>query len=183
SVLKVLYQKHPWAPEVPSAEKFGKIDMNRVTDIYKSRFGNANGFTFVFVGSFDIAAIKPLIATYLGSLPATGQSAAQTKDVGLRPVKGVVKTEVKKGTEPQSYIRMFFTGEAPYSDAENLKLQALIEVLNIKLIETLREDLSGIYGGAVFGGLNKHPYNNYSVGVALPCGPENVDKLIAATFA
>lgn len=183
SVLKVLYQNHPWAPQVPSAEKFGKIEMGRVVDIYRERFSNANGFTFVLVGSFDIAAVKPLIATYLGSLPATGQSAAQVKDVGLRPAKGVVKATVRKGTEPQSYIRMFFTGETPYSDAENLKLQALIEVLNIKLIETLREDLSGIYGGAVFGGLNKYPYNNYSVGVALPCGPENVDKLIDATFA
>ena len=77
---------------------------------------------------------------------------------------------------------MAFTGEAPYSDEANLKLQALIEVLNIKLIESLREDLSGIYGGGMRGSLNKNPYNNYSINVSLPCGPENVDKLIKATM-
>ena len=78
---------------------------------------------------------------------------------------------------------MFFNGEAPYSPEEQLKLDALVEVINIKLIETLREDLGGIYGGAMYGSLNKYPYNNYSIGVALPCGPENVDKLIPATIA
>jgi len=121
------------------------------------------------------------VTAYLGSLPSAGPTAG-FKDLGIRPVKGTVKKEVKKGTEQKSYITLAFTGEAPYSDDANLKLQALIEVLNIKLIETLREDLSGIYGGGMRGNLNKNPYNNYSITCSLPCGPENVDKLIKATL-
>src|SRR5690606_11326816 len=70
-----------------------------------------------------------------------------------------------------------------YSEDEQLKLQAMTEVLNIKLIESLREELSGIYGGGVFGSLSKNPYNSYSIGIAFPCGPENVDQLIKATMA
>ena len=71
--------------------------------------------------------------------------------------------------------------KSPYTTDEQLKIQALTEVLNIKLIEKLREDLAGIYGGGMFGALNKYPYNHFSMGASLPCGPENVDKLIAAT--
>jgi zinc protease len=82
-----------------------------------------------WLASSTFAAIKPLIATYLGSLPSTQQKST-FKDVGLRPVKGVVKKEIKKGTEPKSYIRMFWNGEAPFSDAEQLKVQALTEVIN-----------------------------------------------------
>jgi zinc protease len=182
SVQYILYGNHPWAPKVPKAENIGKINLDRAFDIYKSRFSNASGFTFVIVGKFDLAAIKPLLATYLGSLPSTGKTSA-FKDAGLRPVKGVVKKEVKKGTEQKSQIRMYWNGEAPYADAEQLKLQALTEVLNIKLIESLREELGGIYGGQMYGNLNKNPYNSYSVGLVLPCGPENVDKLITAAIA
>ena len=182
SVISILYKNQPWAPKLPKPENFSKIDEQRALDIYKERFGNANGFTFVLVGKFDLATIKPLLATYLGSLPSTQQKST-FKDVGLRPVKGTVKKEIRKGTEPKSFIRMFWNGEAPYSEAEHLKLEALTEVLNIKLIETLREDLSGIYGGGMYGNLNKYPYNYYSAGVSLPCGPENVDKLIKATMA
>ena len=77
---------------------------------------------------------------------------------------------------------MAFTGETPYSEGEQLKLQTLIELLNIKLTETLREDLSGIYTVRVNGNITKNPYNNYSINVSMPCGPENVDKLIKATI-
>jgi zinc protease len=181
SLIKILYKNHPWAPKLPRPENFAQIDRQRVLQIYKERFGNANGFTFAIVGKFDLTEIKPLVATYLGSLPSTGQTST-FKDVGLRPAKGVIKKEVKKGTEQKSFIRIFWNGEAPYSDVEQLKLQALSEVLNIKLIENLREELSGIYGGGMYANLNKYPYNNYSVGVSLPCGPENVDQLIKATL-
>lgn len=181
SVISVLYKNHPWAPKLPKPESFASINKDRALQIYSERFGNANGFTFVLVGKFDLATIKPLLATYLGSLPSSPQKSA-FKDVGLRPVKGPLKKEVKKGTEPKSFIRMFWNGEATYSGAEQLRLQALTEVLNIKIIESLREELSGIYGGGMYGNLTKNPYNNYSVGVSLPCGPENVDKLIKATL-
>ncbi len=182
SVISILYKNHPWAPKLPKPETFGSIDQARSLQIYSERFGNANGFTFVLVGKFDVTAIKPLLATYLGSLPSSTQNST-FKDVGLRPVRGPLKKEIKKGTEPKSFIRMFWNGEAPYSGAEHLKLQALTEVLNIKIIESLREELSGIYGGGMYGNLSKNPYNSYSVGVSLPCGPENVDKLIKATLA
>ena len=176
-----MYNKHPRGPRIPKSEDFNKINLDRSIEIYKERFSNARGFTFIIVGSFDVNVIKPLIATYLGSLPSSDVVASGFKDLGIRPVKGVVKKEVKKGTEPKSFISMAFTGEAIYSDEANLKLQALIEVLNIKLIETLREELSGIYGGGMRGSLTKNPYNNYTINVSLPCGPENVDKLIKAT--
>lgn len=181
SVMNILYRNHPWAPRVPKSENFGKINNQHALNIYKERFGDASGFTFVLVGKFDIAAAKPLLATYLGSLKSSGKK-SMYKDVGLRPIKGV-KKEIFKGTEPKSFIRMFWNGEVPYTTDEQLKLQALTEVVNIKLIEKLREDLAGIYGGGMFGTLNKYPYNHFSVGASLPCGPENVDKLIAATHA
>jgi zinc protease len=183
SMQVIMYNKHPRGPRVPKAEDFNAINLDRSLEIYKERFGNARGFTFILVGSFDVNLIKPLVATYLGGLPSSETAMTGFKDLGIRPVKGVVKKEVKKGTEPKSFISMAFTGEAPFSDEANLKLQALIEVLNIKLIESLREELSGIYGGGMRGGLNKNPYNNYSINVSLPCGPENVDKLITATIA
>ncbi|HEU5292571.1 MAG TPA: insulinase family protein, partial [Cyclobacteriaceae bacterium] len=180
TVQKILYNNHPRGPRFPKADDFAKINVDRALEIYKERFGNANGLTFIFVGSFDVTKMKELAATYLGSLPSAG-SMPTFKDLGIRPIKGVVKKEIKKGTEPKSFVQLIFTGEAPYSDAANLVMQEMIEVLNIKLIETLREDLSGIYGGGARGSMSKNPYNSYSVSVSFPCGPENVDKLISAT--
>lgn len=182
TVLRTLYRNHPWAPKMPKPETFSAINPQRAFEIYKERFSNANGFTFVFVGAIDMATIKPLIATYLGSLPSA-PSASNYKDVGLRPAKGPIKKEVKKGTEPKSMIRLQWNGETKYSDEEQLKAMALVELLNIKLIESLREELSGVYGAGMYGSLSKIPYNSYTFGISIPCGPENVDKLINASLA
>jgi zinc protease len=182
TVLKVLYKNHPWAPRLPKPQTFSRIDLQRAFDIYKERFGNANEFTFVLVGKFDVDRLKPLLETYLGSLPSTPKNFT-FRDVGLRPAKGPLKKELMKGTEPKSLIRIFWNGETTYSEEEEFRAQALVEVMNIKIIETLREDLSGIYGGGMYGSISKYPYQHYSFGISVPCGPENVDKLIAATLA
>jgi zinc protease len=58
-----------------------------------------------------------------------------------------------------------------------LKLAALIEAINIKIIEKLREEMSGIYGGGLSGAIQKRPYVHYTVSANIPCGPENVAKL------
>jgi len=181
SVLSILYQNHPRAPKTPSAEIFAKMDEQRALTIYRERFGNANGFTFIFVGKIDIPAIKPLLAIYLGSLPST-EGTPSIKDVGLRPVRGIVKKEIHSGTDPKSLIVLQFTGEAPFTVEEQLRLQAVVEILNLRIIEKLREDLGGIYGGSISGLLSKYPYSNYSVRIALPCSPANVDKLLKATL-
>jgi zinc protease len=182
SILKILYKNHPWAPRLPKVETFNQISQERAMQIYNERFSNANGFTFVLVGKFDVAAVKPLLATYLGSLPSSG-APSTFKDVGLRPAKGPLKKEVKKGSEPKSMIRLYWNGETTYTEDNQLRLQAFGELMNIKLIETLREDLSGIYGGGMSANLSKNPYGNYTISVTLPCGPENVDKLVGATLA
>ena len=181
TLLQTLYGKHERGPRAPSVEMFDKIVVQRAYDIYKERFGNAAGFTFIFVGKFDVAELKNLCEVYLASLPANG-AASTFRDIGMRPVKGVVKKEVYRGKDPKSFIAMQFTGEAPYSDAEQLKIQMLVELMNIKLIEKLREEIGGMYSGGMFGSMSKVPYGNYTIGASVPCGPENVDKLVKATW-
>ncbi|OON63680.1 peptidase M16 [Massilia sp. KIM] len=182
AVVSALYNGHPRAPRSLQADEYGKIDLDRSIDIFRQRFSSAKDLSFIVVGSFDPEAIKPLLATYLGSLP-TPDIPVAFRDVGLRPVTGVVKREVRSGTEPKSTISLNFTGQAPFSEAEQLRLSALVEVLNLRLIEVLREKMAMIYGGGASGALSKIPYGNYSIGISLPTGPEHVDKVIEATFA
>ena len=176
-----LYDNHPLVPRAPRVEDFDQVRLDRVMEIYKERFASASGFTFYLVGSFEVAKVKPLIATYLASLP-TPAIPVDYKDQGIRPVKGVVKKEVFKGSEPKSRVALVFTGEAKYSEEAQMHMQAMLEVLNIKLIETLREKMAVIYGGQISGGLSKRPYGAYQIQAGLPCAPENVEKVIAATM-
>ena len=178
---KIQYKDHPWAPNFPSAADYDNINLARAFAIYKEIYGNAYGMHFTFVGNIDPIKAKPLIESYLGSLPGIAKE-IKFNDVGLRPVKGLVEAYVNKGAAKQSRVTIIFSGESKYSLDESLKLDALTEVLNIKIIETLREQMSGIYGGGMRGSLINRPYNNYNITIGFPCGPENVDKLTTALF-
>ena len=76
-----------------------------------------------------------------------------------------------------------FEGEAEDSRDAKLRLGALIEAINIKIIEKLREEMSGIYGGGLSGAIHKRPYVHYTVSASIPCGPENVARLTDSLLA
>lgn len=175
-----LYGNNPLAPiALPKADNFSKIDLKRSMEIYKERFGDAGSMEFVFVGSFKEEEIIPLIEQYIASLPTTTKKFAAV-DNKVRPAKGKRDMMVKKGKEERSLIIQFHSGEVPYSQDLQLKAQAATEVLNIRIIEELREKIGGIYGGGIFGSLEREPYNNYTFAVQLPCGPEKADTLLKA---
>jgi len=182
TVSRTLYNDSPRIRRLARPADFDQLSLDRVFDLYTSRMASARDFTFFIVGSFDVEKIKPLIATYLASLP-TGPIATAFRDEGIRPVRGVVKKEVHAGSEQKSVISLSFTGEAPYSRDEALRMRVLTEVLNIKLIEVLREKMGAIYSADLSGSLNRQPYASYAINANLPCAPENVDKVLAATFA
>ena len=176
-----LFNAHPRVQLTPRPTDFDQLNLDRIRAIYLDRFASAKGMTFVFVGSFTVEAIKPLLARYLASLP-TPDVTTQYVDLGIRPVTGVVKKEVRSGTEPKSQIGILFSGNAAYSEEEQLRVSALVDVINIRIIDVLREKLTLIYGGGMAGGLVRTPYELFQLGLSLPCAPENVDKVIATAM-
>ncbi|HUH33424.1 MAG TPA: insulinase family protein, partial [Daejeonella sp.] len=165
----------------PSVEKVDQINLDRAYEIFKERFADAGDFTFTFVGNFEIAKIKPLLEQYLASLPATKRN-EKPRDLGINIPGGKIEKTVLKGQEPKANVRLVFSGDYTYNEENNNQLDALAEVLTIKLIERLREDEGGVYGVGARASYSKYPQGHYSLNISFGCGPENVDKLIASTL-
>ncbi len=184
TVFNTLYKGQPLAPvNFPKAADYDKVDLEKVMSIYSDLTGDANDFTFIFTGNINADAARSLLSTYIGGLPAKASQAAY-HDNGVRPVKGVYDISYYKGTEPKSFIFNCYSGDVVYSEELKLKTEVLTEILNIKIIEELREKIGGIYGGGMYGSIVQVPYSHYNLVLQLPCGPENVDKLrIAANEA
>lgn len=180
---KFMNQKNPrFIGIIPMEKDWANMDYKKAYDIYKEKFSNAGNFQFFFVGNIDEAKFKNEVLQYIASLPSSGKTTT-FKDTGYRPMTGDYTRVYKKGKDPKSMVSITYSGEAPYNEKEALALQALGEVATIKVIEKLREDESGIYGGGARGGMYKMPYNNYSFSINFPCGPENAEKLTKSAIA
>jgi len=165
-----------------TAERFKKIDAKRAFEIYKERYADASDFTFLFVGNFKNEEIKPLLEKYLGGLPSIKRKET-FKDLGIREPKGKIEKTLYKGTEAKSRVTMVWSGDYLATPDSEKQVEALSEVLEIKLIEKLREEESGVYGVGVSGSVSKIPAKRYSFRIAFQCAPENVEKLVNRTMA
>jgi zinc protease len=165
----------------PSLEKISRISLDKAFAIYKERFATEGNFTFVFVGNIDTQAIKPLLEKYLGSLPGVGKF-EQAKDLHINIPAGIITRTVYKGTEPKATVELVFSGPFDYSLENKLKMDALTETLQIRLMERLREDESGVYTPSARINISKYPQGRFSLTILFGCAPQNADKLIASAL-
>ena len=166
----------------PKVEELEKTDWEAAYKMYNERFANAADFTFFFVGNFDEEKMKSLLETYIATLPATKETES-FKDLGTRSPKGMVEKIYKKGSEPQSNVRLSFAGEmTEYNAKDEVALNAVAGLLRFKLIEKLREEKGGVYSAGAYTNVAKYPVPNYNEMITFPCAPENVDDLIAASI-
>jgi zinc protease len=177
---KALWKDNP-RHTPPTPEDIAKVDYAKGLAFYKDRFGDATDFTFVIVGSAKIDQLKPLVETYLASLPAHGRKEKE-KNLGAKPVAGVVKKDWKIGQEPKASVRIDFHGDETWSRDKDRDMAILGQVLSIKLREVMREDKGGVYGVGAGGSLDRPPFRDRTFNVRFGCDPKRVDELVKAVF-
>src|SRR5215467_6711012 len=157
-------------------------DLGKSLAFYKARFADASNFTFVFVGSFTPDTIRPLVETYLASLPAT--HARETwRDLGIMPPSGIVEKTVQKGIAPKSEVAIVFSGPFEFDDAHTLALRTMARILESRLFDAIRQELGGTYSITADPNIEKFPRPQYGVRIDWTCDPAQTDALVRRVFA
>lgn len=164
-----------------SFEDLKRLDLDSSFQIYKQRFRNANDFTFVFVGDFDIEKLKPLILTYIGALPFTEETEVWI-DRNIDPPDRVIKEKLPSGVEKKSNVCIVFAGEFEWSYKKDFLMDVLKEYLDIAIRQRIREKEGGAYDTWVWGYTQKYPDNEYYLYVFFDADPKRVNELEKASF-
>src|SRR6201999_3205483 len=85
---------------------------------------------------------------------------------------------VYRGKENKASVRLVISGDYDYSAQNNLSLRALSDILQIKVLQHLREDEGQVYSPQVQVSYGKYPKSRYVFTIAFGCAPVNVDHLI-----
>ncbi len=175
-----LTQNHPRAQPL-TPDRVEGMNLDKSLAFYKDRFADAGDFLFVFVGSFDIETIRPLVEKYVGSLPSQRRT-EMVKDVGIRPPGGIIERQVKSGIAPRSQVSIVFTGPFQNDEQHRVIASAMTETLAGNLQRTLREDLGGTYGVSVVPRYSKRPTSEYRITITFACDPARTDGLVKSAF-
>lgn len=176
SLQKAMYNNHPRVVMM-KPEMVDQIDYDRILEMYNDRFKDASDFTFYFVGNIDLETAKPLIAEYLGALPAINRKET-FKDTKMSIRKGVYKNEYAKEQQtPTATIVFLYSGRAPYTLKNDILLSFATQVLDMVYTEEVREKEGGTYGVNCFGDLQKYPKEQLLLQIVFQTDPAKKDKL------
>ena len=176
SLQKAMYNNHPRVVMM-KPEMVDQIDYDRILEMYNNRFKDASDFTFYFVGNIDLETAKPLIAEYLGALPAINRKET-FKDTKMSIRKGVYKNEYAKEQQtPTATIVFLYSGKAPYTLKNDILLSFATQVLDMVYTEEVREKEGGTYGVNCYGDLQKYPKEQLLLQIVFQTDPAKKDKL------
>lgn len=158
-----------------------RMDPRVAESSYRARFADAADFTFVFVGSIDEAKLRDFSERYIATLPATANRET-ARDERVPFPKGIRSDTLKKGIDPQSDVFIAFGGKPEISKYEYELFGQLLELLDIRFREVVREKMSGSYGVSADGYVTAYPVPMWELTIDFGCEPGREDALSAAVL-
>lgn len=150
SIKSTLYAHNPRF-ESFDIEDIKDVNYDRILQIAKERTANAADFTFMFVGNFDEATLRPLIEQYIASLPATGKKENWNKVSTYAQGKVVNKFKRKMDTPKANAYIYWFNNTAPATLENSVKADAAGQILSMIYLKKIREDASAAYSAGAVG--------------------------------
>jgi zinc protease len=157
------------------------LKLNEMFAIYKERFSNANDFVFYFVGNINMETFVPLVEKYIGGIPSTGKK-EQWIDRSTDFAKGVVDKTLYAGIGEKTRVSIATNQPFEWNDKERLCVRVLMDIIDIKMTEDIREKLGGTYGVWFSLSPEAFPKPEISMDISLGCDPARVDELTTAIF-
>ena len=178
--LTYIMNNYSWRNKPFNIEDMQQLNYDRILEIAKERTANAANYTFLFVGSFDEATIRPLIEQYIASLPAKKGVKSNWVNVAEFPSGQVIKHFDQKMETPKTTLCVkWLDTQMPYTLENSIKVNLLGRVLNRIFYDKIREDAGAAYSVGCYGRSNidgDKPYT--SLTVYAPLKPEFTDMAL-----
>ncbi len=174
-----LYGDNPYVVNMKEAD-VDSVSYDRAEAIYNDRFADASDFTFAIVGNFDPDSVRLYARQYLATLPTVKRDdKALAKKGHTDYQKGIHNTRFEKKQEQPS-TTMLIVKVAPTKRTlkNSLSIDILAQALQIRLTETVREEMGAAYSTGTFGSLQTQQDENEYQAVLqtyAPVKPEMTD--------
>ena len=171
----------PRSVVIPSTKQLNSVDLDVLFKIYSERFANVGDMKFFIVGNVDADSITPELEKYLGSLPSNGK-AETWQDKSTKFPSGITDMSIKKGTDQKSMVGLIFDEKFEWNDKNLIALQMAKEIISIKLIQVIREEMSGVYSPQTQLQYEQFPTPEFSLMIMFGCSPKNTRQTHQGLF-
>ena len=168
---------HDWRARPFDISYLDQLNQDRMIEIAKERTANAANYTFIFVGAFDEAVIRPLIEQYIASLPGKKGKQSNFVNVESHPVGQTITHFTRKSETPKAMAKIYwYDTKMPCSLENVIKSNILGQVLSKIYLQKIREDAGAAYSAGARGWSTYEGNNVFTAVMATcPMKPEFAD--------
>lgn len=168
--------------KLPLSEKdLTLISPEKVLNIYKEKFSNFSEYNLIVVGSFTEEELEKNLKTYVASLPSK-KSETTITPLDLKTPKNIVKEKVIKGVDKKATVTLIFPYNFKYGYEEKTLYNSFSQILNIALIEDIREKIGGVYSISSRTSLSPNNYGEDKMVISYSCDISRVDEIEKAVL-
>lgn len=164
-----------------SLEDLEKVNKDEALNVFKNKFDDFNGYQLLIVGSFDEKELPALLEKYFASLPSS-EKTISPKPLDLNIPKDIVKKEVVKGIDKKSTVTLIFPYNSTYGEKERILYSGFSRVLNIALIEDIREKIGGVYSISSKVSLSPNNFGEDRMIISFSCDTKRAEELTKAVL-
>jgi len=140
----------------------------------------AVGVRLLFVGRWSVAEWARVLTRYVGSRPSGDDGAEAYKGSGARLLPGQDQVVVEAGSEDRARVLLASHDAFEGSWLERNHFYATLSILDVLLLEELRERLGGTYGVSASGRVYQEPFDEWLTYISFTCSPERIEELTDA---
>ncbi|GAA3642908.1 M16 family metallopeptidase [Flavivirga jejuensis] len=178
SLTIALYGKNNPKKRIFNQDYVNDISFEKIKTIYKDRFSDASDFEFFIVGDVKESQLKPLLETYIASLP-TKNIKENYKDNGSEWVSNTIDKAIYLTMEvPKVSVNIVYKKEMPYTKSNVVYTNTLGDILQLRVTETVRESEGGAYSPKANARFFREPKSQAYVSFRFDCNPDMADKLV-----
>ena len=159
------------------------ISFERIKEIYRDRYADASDFFFVIVGNMEPDDVKLLVQKYIGAIPDLDRTETWI-DRKVREPEGVVeKTIPVPLTTPKANVNIIINQKMAYNPYNRMALNVIQGILDLRYVETIREEEGGTYGVGIRTSIAKWPVEKATMQINFDCDPDRAVDLKEKVFA
>ena len=159
-----------------TADDIRNASRELTTKLVHEMTSNAADFTFFFVGNIDLEKLRPLVETYIASLPADAAKARKTVgkyNPGMFAKKGSGDNSFSTVmATPQTLAAVLSFGDIDFTPKNSQIASIAGQIMTNRLIKTVREEMGAVYSIGAAGQLSRMGLNPAMISTSFPMKPE-----------
>ncbi len=159
------------------------INYERLEAVYRDRFADASDFFFIIVGNMEAEEVKLLAQKYIGAISDLDRTETWIDHKVYEPEGLVEKTIPLPLETPKANVNIMINQEMNYNPYNQMVLRVIEGILDLRYVESIREEEGGTYGVRIRTSVSKWPLEKANMQINFDCDPDRAEELKEKVFA